>query len=192
MVAPMAIPHFRATFIGTAKSPVAAAAYRHRTAMIDHHVGRTWSYPDDGDLVYSAFEIPSTSPAWLQSIDGLSSNAQKSAALWNRAMSQERQVNGQTAREFVIALPLELSQAQNIALMHEFVTENFVARGIVVDWVFHNKPGNPHVHLMHTLRPLTELGFGPKKIARGMLTGMYVAPNPARSSIATSSATATR
>jgi Ti-type conjugative transfer relaxase TraA len=36
---------------------------------------------------------------------------------------------------------------------------------MVADWVFHDAPGNPHIHLMTTLRPLTEDGFGSKKIA---------------------------
>ncbi|WP_287202996.1 MobA/MobL family protein, partial [Mesorhizobium sp.] len=32
-------------------------------------------------------------------------------------------------------------------------------------WVYHDNPGNPHIHLMTTLRPLTEDGFGAKKVA---------------------------
>jgi ATP-dependent exoDNAse (exonuclease V) alpha subunit len=36
---------------------------------------------------------------------------------------------------------------------------------MVADWVYHDAPGNPHVHLMTTLRPLTEDGFGAKKVA---------------------------
>jgi ATP-dependent exoDNAse (exonuclease V) alpha subunit len=36
---------------------------------------------------------------------------------------------------------------------------------MVADWVYHDNPGNPHIHLMTTLRPLTEEGFGSKKVA---------------------------
>lgn len=36
---------------------------------------------------------------------------------------------------------------------------------MVADWAYHDMPGNPHVHLMTTLRPLAEDGFGPKKVA---------------------------
>lgn len=36
---------------------------------------------------------------------------------------------------------------------------------MVADWVYHDNPGNPHIHLMTTLRPLTEDGFGAKKVA---------------------------
>lgn len=35
---------------------------------------------------------------------------------------------------------------------------------MVADWVYHDNPGNPHIHLMTTLRPLTEDGFGTKKV----------------------------
>ena len=35
---------------------------------------------------------------------------------------------------------------------------------MVADWVYHDKDGNPHIHLMTTLRPLTDDGFG-KKVA---------------------------
>ena len=51
---------------------------------------------------------------------------------------------------------MELSKEQNIALMRQFVLEQVLARGQVADWVYHDEPGNPHVHLMTTLRPLTE------------------------------------
>jgi len=36
---------------------------------------------------------------------------------------------------------------------------------MVADWAYHDSPGNPHIHLMTTLRPLAEEGFGPKRIA---------------------------
>jgi ATP-dependent exoDNAse (exonuclease V) alpha subunit len=67
------------------------------------------------------------------------------------------------AKEFIIALPVELSREQNIALMRQFVFEQVLARGQVADWVYHDEPGNPHVHLMTTLRPLTETGSAPRR-----------------------------
>ncbi|MGO7093724.1 MobA/MobL family protein, partial [Rhizobium leguminosarum] len=68
------------------------------------------------------------------------------------------------ARELIIALPEELTRAENIALVREFVLDNLTAKGMVADWVYHDKDGNPHIHLMTTLRPLAEEGFGPKKV----------------------------
>jgi ATP-dependent exoDNAse (exonuclease V) alpha subunit len=62
-------------------------------------------------------------------------------------------------------LPIELTAEQNIALVRDFVASHITAKGMVADWVYHDAPGNPHVHLMTTLRPLTEDGFGAKKVA---------------------------
>lgn len=42
---------------------------------------------------------------------------------------------------------------------------HIIARGMVADWVYHDAPGNPHIHMMTTLRPLTDDGFGSKKVA---------------------------
>ncbi|EJT00806.1 MobA/MobL family protein, partial [Rhizobium sp. CCGE 510] len=52
-----------------------------------------------------------------------------------------------------------------IALVRDFVDKHVLAYGMVADWVIHDNPGNPHIHLMTTLRPLTEDGFGAKKVA---------------------------
>ncbi|TBY01688.1 hypothetical protein E0I94_31305, partial [Rhizobium laguerreae] len=57
-----------------------------------------------------------------------------------------------------------------IALVREFVRDNLTSKGMVADWVYHDKDGNPHIHLMTTLRPLTQEGFGRKKVA---VTGLH-------------------
>jgi len=161
----MAIPHLRAQIIGAGKSAVRYAAYRHRTKMLDELDGsNTHRYDKIKDLVYSEFSIPYNSPAWLsKSIGRMNSNVEKSEWLWNYVQNNER-VNGQLSREIVIGLPRELSLEQNINLVREFVEVNLTKRGLVSDWVYHDKDGNPHIHLMHTLRPVSENGFGKKKI----------------------------
>ncbi|MGO6820021.1 MobA/MobL family protein, partial [Rhizobium brockwellii] len=65
----------------------------------------------------------------------------------------------------IIAVPEELTRGENIALVREFVRDNLTSKGMVADWVYHDKDGNPHIHLMTTLRPMTQEGFGPKKVA---------------------------
>ncbi|EJF92265.1 Ti-type conjugative transfer relaxase TraA, partial [Bartonella taylorii 8TBB] len=162
----MAIAHLQAKIIGSGKSAISAAAYRHRTRMFDELGGsHTHRYDKDRDLVHSEINIPKDSPKWItQQLSSLNANDKKSEWLWNTIQNNER-VNGQLAREIVIALPLELSQNQNISLVREFVNANFSSRGLVSDWVYHDKEGNPHVHIMHTLRPVVENGFGAKKIA---------------------------
>ena len=54
-----------------------------------------------------------------------------------------------------LALPAELTHEQNIALIRRFVQETFVDKGMCADVAFHDKgDGNPHVHIMLTMRAL--------------------------------------
>ncbi len=158
----MAITHFRASIIQGTRGPVAAAAYRHRAEMYDMSAARTWDYSGAGDLAHAEIALPEGAPAWIAGPAATMSRASLSEFLWNAAAAAEQRYDAQTAREITIALPSELSREQNIALMREFVAGELVARGFAVDWVYHDKGGNPHVHLMHTLRPLEGHGFGRK------------------------------
>ena len=78
--------------------------------------------------------------------------------LWNSVEKIERYKNAQLAREIEIALPLELSVSQNISLVREYVKSNFVAYGMCVDFAVHENGGNPHAHIMLTMRPIDEDG----------------------------------
>ncbi|WP_033048817.1 Ti-type conjugative transfer relaxase TraA, partial [Sinorhizobium meliloti] len=163
----MAIMFVRAQVIGrgAGRSIVSAAAYRHRTRMIDEQAGTSFSYRGGAsELVHEELALPDDIPAWLKAaIDGRSV-AKASEALWNAVDAHETRADAQLARELIIALPEELTRAENIALVREFVRDNLTSKGMVADWVYHDKDGNPHIHLMTALRPLTEQGFGPKKV----------------------------
>jgi Ti-type conjugative transfer relaxase TraA len=167
----MAIAHFSASFITAGRSPVAAAAYRHRTEMTDRTIAETWSFAREADLVHAEISVPLDSPQWIQEIVSANTVAKASERLWNEVAAQEKRRNGQHAREFVIALPIELTRAQNIALVREFIESEFAAKGMIADWVYHDKPGNPHVHVMHTLRMIGPSSFGAKRIALRDETG---------------------
>ena len=151
---------------GAGRSIVSAAAYRHRARMMDEQVGTSFSYRGGAsELVYEELVLPDQIPVWLRTAIGGRSVAGASEALWNAVDAFETRVDAQLARELIIALPEELTRAENIALVREFLRDNLTSRGIIADWVYHDKDGNPHIHLMTTLRPLTEDGFGPKKVA---------------------------
>jgi Ti-type conjugative transfer relaxase TraA len=167
----MAIAHFSASFITAGRSPVAAAAYRHRTEMTDRTIAETWSFARETDLVHAEISVPLDAPQWILDIVSWESASKSSEQLWNEVAAQEKRRNGQHAREFVIALPLELTRDQNIALVREFIEVEFAAKGLVADWVYHDKPGNPHVHVMHTLRVIGPSSFGAKRIALRDETG---------------------
>ena len=79
--------------------------------------------------------------------------------LWNAVEETEKTKDSRLAREFVVALPTELSTEENISLLTEFVQENFVNSGMCADFCIHDTDGhNPHAHIMLTVRPLDENG----------------------------------
>lgn len=164
----MAIMFVRAQVIsrGAGRSVVSAAAYRHRTRMVDEQTGISFRYEGGAaELVHEELALPDETPAWLRTMVDGRTIAGASEVLWNAVDSFEKRVDSQLAREMIFALPEELSKAENIALVREFVRDNLTTKGMVADWVYHDKDGNPHIHLMTTLRPLTDDGFGKKKVA---------------------------
>ena len=79
--------------------------------------------------------------------------------LWNSVEKIEKAKNSQLAREIEIALPVELDREQQIQLVREYVKENFVSVGMCADFAIHDKQdGNPHAHIMLTMRPLEQSG----------------------------------
>ncbi|QPC89017.1 Ti-type conjugative transfer relaxase TraA (plasmid) [Mesorhizobium sp. NBSH29] len=163
----MAITHFTPQLIGrgNGRSAVLSAAYRHCAKMIYEMEARTVDYSNKRNLAHEEFLAPPDAPDWVCKLLADRSVSGAAEAFWNRVEAFEKREDAQFAKEFIIALPVELTKEQNIALMRQFVFEQVLSRGQVADWVYHDDPGNPHVHLMTTLRPLTETGFGTKKIA---------------------------
>lgn len=164
----MAIMFVRAQVIsrGAGRSVVSAAAYRHRTRMVEEQTGTSFRYEGGAaELVHEELALPGDTPAWLRTMIDGRTVAGASEVLWNAVDSFEKRADAQLAREMIFALPEELSKAENIALVRGFVRDHLTSKGMVADWVFHDKDDNPHIHLMTTLRPLTDGGFGQKKIA---------------------------
>ncbi|WP_269586448.1 Ti-type conjugative transfer relaxase TraA [Roseibium sp. Sym1] len=163
----MAITHFTPQLIsrGNGRSAVLSAAYRHCAKMSHEAEARTVDYSNKNNLAHEEFLLPADAPKWARDMIADHSVAGAAEAFWNAVEAFEKRSDAQLAKEFIIALPVELSRDQNIALVRQFVSEQVLARGQVADWVLHHDPGNPHIHLMTTLRPLTEDGFGSKKVA---------------------------
>ncbi len=163
----MAVPHFSVSIVarGSGRSAVLSAAYRHCAKMDYEREARSIDYSRKQGLLHEEFVIPADAPQWLRTMIADRSISGASEAFWNKVEDFEKRSDAQLAKDVTIALPIELSAEQNIELVRNFVAEHITAQGMVADWVFHDAPGNPHIHLMTTLRPLTEDGFGPKKVA---------------------------
>ena len=121
-----------------------------------------------GEKKYSEYECcwkyPHSSSSrvkWVEVM--LPSNAPRAYAdpqtLWNAVDAAETSVNAQTARSMLFALPRELTDEQNLALVRDFCQKEFVDKGMVCNFFYHDKgDGNPHVHIMLTLRAMDENG----------------------------------
>jgi Ti-type conjugative transfer relaxase TraA len=151
----MAIYFFRATFIKRSRgqSAVAAAAYRSASRLHDYHLDRTFDYTAKPDVVHSEILAPQGSPEWVHD----------RTLLWNAIEAREKRCDAQLARELQFALPEELTQSQAIALARAFVQREFVTGGRIADLNVHWDLGNPHAHVMRTLRELGPDGFGFKE-----------------------------
>ncbi|WP_421358958.1 MULTISPECIES: Ti-type conjugative transfer relaxase TraA [Agrobacterium] len=163
----MAIAHFSASIVSrsSGRSVVLSAAYRHCAKMEYEREARTIDYTRKQGLLHEEFVLPADAPKWARTLVADRSVSGAVEAFWNKVEGFEKRADAQLARDLTIALPLELSAEQNIALVRDFVEKHILAKGMVADWVYHDNPGNPHIHLMSTLRPLTEDGFGSKKVA---------------------------
>ena len=79
--------------------------------------------------------------------------------LWNAVEEVETAKDSRLAREFVVALPIELNREKQIALLQEFIQAQFVSDGMCADAAIHDTDGhNPHAHILLTVRPLDAQG----------------------------------
>ena len=131
------------------RSAVAAAAYRSGTKLTNEWDGMTHDYTRKGGIVHAEIMLPAHAPPEF---------ADRSI-LWNSVEQIEKARDSQLAREIEAALPRELSGEQQLALVRAYVKDNFVDKGMCADFAIHDKgTGNPHVHIMLTVRPLKENG----------------------------------
>jgi len=150
----VAIYHFTAKVIRRShgRSAVAAAAYRSASAFTDQRQGQSFDYSDKSGVIHSEILLPEGAPEWMRDRE----------QLWNAAEAAEKRRDAQVAREVEFALPEELKDFEVIGLAREFVEREFVGRGMVADLNVHWDEGNPHAHVMLSMREVTPEGFGRK------------------------------
>ena len=119
----MAIYHLSAQIIGKGggRSAVAAAAYRHCAKMEREETAEDIDYSRKGGNAHSEFALPKDAPAWIVEFAADHTAPEASAFFWNAVEANEGRKDAQLAREFVLALPIELTTEQNIELVRGFV-----------------------------------------------------------------------
>jgi len=152
----IALFHFHATQIkrSAGQSAIAAAAYRSGEKLHSEYYGEDSDYTHKRGVVHTEIILPSHAPPEYADRQ----------TLWNAVEKVERHPKAQLAYSFDIALQNELSLDENIALARQFLLEQFVSRGMIVDFAVHlpdTENGgipNPHFHVMCPIRPMEPNG----------------------------------
>lgn len=178
----MAIFHMTIKIVGRSKgkSVISASAYLNGDVMKNEETGRASYYTSKNEVVYTQLMMcPNAPPEWANVpeenvvrfmkstrygratdkkavIDKFKLTFQKQK-LWNEVLKVEKESNAQIARAFEFSLPKEWSRQEQIAYATDFIQRNFVDKGMCADWSIHDKgDGNPHVHLLLTMRPFNK------------------------------------
>lgn len=146
----MAFLFMRAKIVkaSSGRSAVAAAAYQAAQKLHDDSLGMTFQYRNKEEVVFSEILLPTHAPAAYADRE----------TLWNAVQEKENRANSQVARAFIIAMPKEWTQEESISRAREFIQKYLVDAGMVADWAFHMKDGNPHLHCLCTIRGFKEDG----------------------------------
>src|SRR5580700_9173185 len=158
LVGCMAIYRLEAKIIsrGNGHSAVAAAAYRTGTKIRDERAGRVHDYSSrTKGVVETVILRPENSPEWTA----------QTASLWNAVEQGEKRKDAQLSREFILAVPKELSSKEQFECAVGWAQAELVSKGMIAEVSLHNpKSGkNPHVHILATMRTLDGDKFSAKK-----------------------------
>jgi ATP-dependent exoDNAse (exonuclease V) alpha subunit len=154
----MAIYRLEAKIIsrGNGHSAVAAAAYRTGTKLRDERSDKIHDYSSrTKGVVESVILRPENSPEWTA----------KTTTLWNEVERSERRKDSQLAREFILAVPKELTAKEQMECAVGWAQKELVGKGMVAEVSLHNPKGgkNPHVHILCTMRTVEGDKFSAKK-----------------------------
>jgi ATP-dependent exoDNAse (exonuclease V) alpha subunit len=140
------------------KNSLASAAYRSGQELYDERTETRFKFAGADRVMHTEIIAPADAPEWALDRQGL----------WNSVEQSEKRKDSQLAREFELALPVELDLDQQRDLVRGWAAAQFTAFGIVADVAIHdgrrsNKPANPHAHVMTSMRTLHPTGWDSKK-----------------------------
>ena len=145
----MRVIHFHAQYLKRSRgdSVIGYAAYCAGEKLRSQYDGRTHcrSRPD---VVFKTILLPLSVPRSYEDRE----------VLWN-AVEMAEGDKAQLARTIDLELPVELTREEQINLLLSYVQRIFVDQGMCADVAIHNKgDGNPHAHLILTLRSIDKDG----------------------------------
>ena len=129
------------------RTAVASAAYRAGEKLHNSENGLTYDFSRKSGVVHTEIMLPENAPSELSDRE----------TLWNQVQAVEKRSDARLAREVEVALPIELTREQQIECVRKYIQKNFVSEGMIADWALHDKEdGNPHAHIMLTVRGFDE------------------------------------
>lgn len=130
---------------------MAAAAYRAGERIQNQYDGANHDYrPIHRRVVHSEIILPEHAPKEYAD----------RATLWNAVERKEKAKNARLSREVRLALPIELSREDSIQLVREYVRQQYIDSGMIADINVHDSgDGNPHAHIMLTMRSIDHNGY---------------------------------
>ena len=141
------------------QSAVAAAAYQSGERLFSEYDQKQKYYSEKRGIVHTEIMLPPHAPPEYADRN----------ILWNAAETQEKQWNSQLARRIVLAIPREIPSEQHADLIRDYCREFFVSKGMIADFAIHDKgDGNPHAHILLTMRAMDETGNGFPRAGRFM------------------------
>ena len=131
------------------QSAVAAAAYQSGERLFSEYDQKQKYYAEKRGIVHTEIMLPPHAPPQYADRN----------TLWNAAEAVEKQWNSQLARRIVLAIPREIPPEQHADLIRDYCREFFVSKGMIADFAIHDKgDGNPHAHILLTMRAMDETG----------------------------------
>ena len=135
------------------QSAVEKASYISRSILVSEFDGQTYRPKYHEDLVHSEITLPPNAPKEYAD----------RATLWNAVELSEKGQKSQLARMLKASLPNEWSYELAEEVVRDYVQRNFVDKGMCADWAIHDSENdkgqrNLHIHVLLTMRPLTENG----------------------------------
>ena len=129
------------------RSAVSAAAYRSGERLVSSETGLIHDYTRKGGVIMNEIILPENVPSRLSD----------RSILWNEVQQIEKRSDAQFAREIEVSLPKEIKRSDQIECVRDFIRESFTSHGMIADWALHDKgDGNPHAHIMLTVRGINE------------------------------------
>ena len=127
----------------------------------DERTGKVHDYTGESDIHGIEILTPEGAPGKLGDSLGRLHHRE---TLWNAVKRGEKRKESQLCSEVMISLPAELSHPQKQSLTRGYVQAEFVSQGMIADIGYHDFDShNPHAHILLTMRPVNEEGFGKKE-----------------------------